>query len=157
MPMISRKDGNIDFIPEAELAIGHKYATALEAKLAMVRWIDALTDQIERQTARVIRTLWTDEERMAKAYLATPSTATVEDVATLEIDGLAKARTAQQQAEKILEKAVYYHAIGKEIRALFLATEHQLDQATDPAQYEAILDAAKATATPIAAAYGLTV
>ena len=49
-----------------------------------------------------------------------------------------------------------FRAIADQINTLFLATDKALEGATDPSEYEAILDGAKAQAGPIAEAYGLS-
>lgn len=129
------------------------YATASEAKFAMTAWIDGLTGTIQRQYPSVVQQGWTEEEAMASAYLA--GNADGDQLAALTADATAKSRTPFEHAMKILEKAQTFRAIAAQTRTLWLATEKALDDATDPSQYEVILNAAMAQAAPLAAVYGL--
>ena len=157
MYTIQRSDGTSYEVDAAEFdggrLAGPTYATASEAKQAMTGWIDSLTAKIQSQYPDVVQKGWVDEEAMAAAYMA--GTNNAEQLAILTADATAKGRTPAEHAMRILEKAQTFRAIALQTRTLWLATEKALDDATDPAQYELILDAAIAQAAPLAAAYGL--
>lgn len=131
------------------------YATAAEAKAAMVAWIDRLTAKIMDQYPRAVQARWPIEEVAARAVKAGTATQDQTDLVTAE--GLAKGRTATEHADAIIANANRFKVIANEINKLFLATDKALLDESDPAQYAAILEAAKQTAAPLAQAYGLAV
>jgi len=130
------------------------YKTATEAKLVMTAWINRLTGQIQNEYPSVVQKGWEEEEAMARAFVADTMTQAQTD--TLANDAAAKGRTSAEHATRIIEKADAFRAIAAQTRTLWLATDKALDEATDPAQYPAILQAAIDQAAPLAAAYGLT-
>lgn len=140
------------------------YATATEARKAMVGWIDGLTAQILDQYPRAIQARWVVEEAAARAVKhdanepdETLHIATPEQVALVTDEGAAKGRTPEEHADAIIANADAFRAISAEINKLFLATDAALQAETDPFQYEAILEAAKSQAAPLAEMYGLDV
>ncbi|MFB9151710.1 hypothetical protein [Roseovarius ramblicola] len=128
--------------------------TLKQAKMAMTRWIDGLTAQIEGEYPRVVQKGWEGEEAMARAHKA--GTATQEQADMLAADAAAKGRTPTEHADRIVEKADRFRAIMLDTRRLWLATDKALEEVSDPADYPGILRAAKAQAAPIAQAYGLS-
>jgi hypothetical protein len=130
------------------------YATAAEARLAMVKWIDGLTAQVMDQYPRAVQARWSIEEAAARAVKA--DTATADQLALVTNEGAAKGRTPTEHADAIIANADRFRAIADQINTLFLATDKALTDETNPEQYEAILDGAKAQAAPLAAAYGLS-
>lgn len=131
------------------------YTTATEARKAMVGWIDGLTAQILDQYPRAIQARWVVEEAAARAVKA--GTADADQLALVTDEGAAKGRTPEEHADAIIANADAFRAISAEINKLFLATDAALQAETDPFQYEAILEAAKAQAAPLAEIYGLDV
>lgn len=131
-----------------------KYTTAKEAKLAMTAWINSLTAQVQDEYPDVVQKGWEEEETMALAFEA--GTETTEQLDVLTADATSKGRTPAEHAARILEKATAFRSIALQTRNLWLSVDKALDEATDPAHYEAVLDAAIAQAAPLAAAYGLT-
>jgi len=129
------------------------FANSAEAKAAMNAWINTLTGAIQNQYPQVIQTGWFEEEAMAAAYMSGSDNA--QQLATLTADATAKGRTPQQHAARILENAQTFRAVAQATRNLWLATDAAIDAVTDPADYAAVLEAAKAQAAPLAAAYGL--
>lgn len=129
------------------------YATAAEAKAAMVNWIDGLTAQVMDQYPRAVQARWPIEEAAARAVKADTATQDQTDLVTNE--GAAKGRTPTEHADAIIANADRFRAIADQINTLFLATDKALTDATDPAEYEAILNGAIAQAAPLATAYGL--
>lgn len=129
------------------------YATAAVARLAMVKWIDGLTAQVMDQYPRAVQARWSIEEAAARAVKA--DTATADQLALVTDEGAAKSRTPEEHADRIIANADRFRAIADQINKLFLATDAALEAATDPAQYETILDNAIAQAGPLATAYGL--
>jgi hypothetical protein len=104
-----------------------------------------------------VRNLWPEEEHMARAYLATPRTASVAEISTLTLDATAKGRTVQAHCEIIVEKADTFRAIATVARRLFLETDRALEMAGSSDDMEEVLDLAKGTASSLAELYGLTV
>lgn len=131
-----------------------QYASASAARAAMVQWIDRLTAQVMSQYPVAVQTRWHIEEAAARAVKA--GTATTAQLELVSSEGTVKGRTPEQHADAIVGHADRFHAISAEINKLFLATDAALEAATDPAQYEAIFDAAMAQAAPLAEAYGLS-
>lgn len=131
------------------------YATAAQARAAMVVWIDGLTAQVMSQYPQAVQARWPIEEAAARAVIAGTDTQEQTDLVTLE--GAAKGRTPTEHAEAIIANADRFKRIANEINKLFLATDKALTDATDPEQYEGILQAAIAQAAPLAQAYGLEV
>jgi len=129
------------------------FPTYEAASQAMVMWIDNLTARIEGRYPSAVKANWPAEEAMARAHVK--GTATDAQTATLETDAAAKGRTPTEHAERIIANADAYRAISDQVRALWLATEAQLQDVTDPYDYEKVLEGAKAQATPLADAYGL--
>lgn len=130
------------------------YATAAEAKAAMVQWIDGLTSQVMDQYPRAVQARWSIEEAAARAVKAGTADTAQTDLVTSE--GAAKGRTPEEHADRIIANADRFRAIADQINKLFLATGKALDEATAPYQYEAILNSATDQAGALAAAYGLT-
>lgn len=129
------------------------YATAADARAAMVAWIDRLTAQVMAGYPAAVQARWSVEEAAARAVKA--DTANAAQLALVTDEGTAKNRTPEQHADAIIANADRFHAIAGQINRLFLATDKALGEATEPAQFEAILDAAIAQAGPLAEAYGL--
>jgi len=125
----------------------------VQAKAAMTAWINALTGAIQNQYPDVVQKGWTEEEAMALAFRS--STETPAQLATLTADGLARGRTPEQHANRILEKAHMFHNVAAQTRRLWLATDSALDAVTDPRGFDAVLSGAIEQATPLAKAYGL--
>lgn len=125
------------------------------AKAAMIAWIDALTAQVMSQYPAAVQARWPIEEAAARAVKAGTATQDQTDLVTNE--GLAKGRNAAEQADAIIANADRFKAIANEINKLFLAADKSLLDATDPAQYAAILEGAKLQAAPLAEAYGLAI
>lgn len=132
-----------------------KYATAEEAKLAMTSWINKLTAQIQDEYPDVVQMGWKDEEAMALAFEA--GTETESQLAVLTADATSKGRTPAEHAARIIAKAEAFRSIALQTRNLWLATDKAIDDATDPAIYEVIFDAAIAQAAPLAAQFGIEV
>jgi hypothetical protein len=129
------------------------YATAAEARRAMVGWIDGLTSQVMDQYPRAVQARWSIEEAAARAVKA--DNATADQLALVTTEGAAKGRTPPEHADAIIGNADRFRAIADETNKLFLATDKALADATGPEQYEAILDGAIAQAGPLAEAYEL--
>lgn len=149
-----------DLPPQALLqAVGARrvtvpaYATAAEAKAAMVQWIDSLTAQVMDQYPRAVQARWGIEEAAARAVKA--GTATQDQTDLVANEGAAKGRTPTEHADAIIANADRFRAIADQINKLFLATDKALTDATNPGQYEGILNAAISQAAPLAEAYGL--
>lgn len=119
----------------------------------MVKWIDRLTAKVMANYPLAVQHRWEIEEAAARAVIA--STADVVQLNLVSEEGAAKGRTQEEHAEAIIANADKFRAIAGQINKLFLATDKALNDATDPAQYEIILDAAIAQAAPLAEAYGL--
>jgi hypothetical protein len=131
------------------------YQTAAEAKTAVVRWIDSLTGQIISQYPVVVRERWGIEELAARAVKSgSPSDDQLE---LIRREGATKGRTPLEHADRVIMHAMNFRAIADEVNTLFLSVDGQLDAATEPAQYSAIIDEAKAVARPLAESFGLTV
>jgi hypothetical protein len=109
------------------------------------------------QYPAAVRSLWPDEERIARAYLADASAVPLSERNILNDDALSKDRTLQEHCEIIVLKADNFRAIGIATRRLFLATEHALNAAASSDDMEEVLDLAKVTASALATTYGLTV
>ena len=131
-----------------------EYATAEEARLAMVGWIDSLTAQVMDQYPKAVQARWEIEEAAARAVKAGTATTAQTELVTRE--GSAKSRTPVEHADAIIANADRFRAIADQINTLFLATDAALQAATDPYQYEVILDGAIAQAQPLAQAYNLS-
>lgn len=129
------------------------FGTSAEAKAAMVAWIDGLTEQVMAAYPRAVQARWQIEEAAARAVKA--GTADAAQTALVTDEGAAKGRTPGEHADAIIANADRFHAIVGEINKLFLATDQALEGTTDSAQFEAILEDAKAQAEPLAEAYGL--
>lgn len=129
------------------------FSTADVAKAAMVQWIDALTEAIMATYPKSVQARWQIEEAAARAVKA--GTADAAQTALVADEGAAKDRTPEEHADAIIANADRFNAIVGQINALFLETDKALDEAAGPEDYVTILDAAKAKAAPLAAAYGL--
>lgn len=162
MTMYKNVNGaKVEMSPEEEQAILAEwnapkpptYTTADEAKAAMVAWIDRMTAKIMATYPKSVQARWQIEEAAARAVKAGTATQQQTDLVTNE--GAAKGRTAAEHADAIIANADRFHDIVGQTNALFLATDKALDEATDPAEYEVILENAKSQAAPLADAYGL--
>lgn len=151
----------VEMSPEEEQAILDEwnapkppaYATAAEAKAAMVQWIDRMTAKVLSRYPESVRVRWPEEEAAARAVKA--GTATSEQTTLITDEGAAKGRTPTEHADIIIGHADNFRTISSEVNKLFLSVDAALDAEADPAQYEVILDDAKAQAETLAAAYGL--
>jgi hypothetical protein len=101
-----------------------------------------------------VRERWAIEESAARAVKAgDPSD---NQLGLITREGATKNRTPLDHADRVILHADNFRAIADEVNTLFLSVDGQLDAATQPAQFAAIIDGAKAAAVPLAAAYGLT-
>lgn len=157
------RNGQIVEVDDGYIPATPRYATAAEAKAAMVKWINNLTNQVKSEYPDIMPDGWIDERAAARAVKhdinepdETKHIATPEQLLLVTAEGAAKGRTPEEHADAILLNAQKYWEIRHEVNKLFLATDAALEAATDPAQYETILNAAIAQAAPLAEAYGLT-
>jgi len=155
MPSLQRIDGTTGTISETEIAATPPYPTAAIAKAAMVIWIDELLNQIMAQYPQAVRTLWPEEEALARKY--DDGDASPSEMLLLERDATAKDRTIADHVARIIANADKFRGIGLEVRSLFLKTEHQLEAATSPDDFQFIIDTARAEAEAAAQEFGLIV
>lgn len=116
------------------------YATADEAKRALVEWIDAFTLSITGSVPQDEKLSWAGKEAAARAYVA--GTADAPQTAKIEGEASLTSEDPTALAIIIIAKADLYHAIITQAAGLRRATGEALD-AADPVDYEIILDAAK--------------
>lgn len=128
---------------------------AIEARKAVVVWIDGLTSQIEALYPSAVQRRWEIEEAAARAVDA--GNATDQQLELVTREGAAKGRTPQEHAAAIIENATRFRAIADQTNTLFLATDAQLQAASSPLEYPAIFAWAQQQAAPLAAAYELEV
>lgn len=129
------------------------YKTAKEARQAMVGWIDTLTAQVMDEYPLAVQKRWEIEEAAARAVKA--DTATADQLTLVTREGATKGRTPEEHAHRIILNADRFRAIADQINTLFLSVGGQIENASGPEEYEAILAGAIASAAPLAAAYGL--
>ena len=133
-----------------------RYATADEAKLAMITWINAFEGSVTGQTSDLEPLSWTTKEDAARAVVA--GTATPEQVKMIDEEvALVPGDTAATLATAIIKKADLYRKIAPRITGLRRATTAALDAEPDPAKYEAILAAAQSQAVAMAGELGITI
>lgn len=138
-----------------ELLLEIPYKSYLDARRAVVKWIDGLTTQIESTYPRAVQQQWDKEVAAALAYNA--GSHTPEQLEMLTRDAAAKERTVAEQVDRILVNYQKLDRIGDQIRALFLATDKRLLEATSPLEYPGIFEWAISQAVPLAQAEGLEV
>lgn len=141
-------DGKVKYVA----VIGPKYATAADAKAAMVQWINTFTSELTGNVPAVEPLSWPVKEVAARAYLDGSPDAF--QSALIETEAAITGEEPATLAQNIIGKAVLYRAVVARITGLRRKTEAAID-ASPVEHYEAILAAAIAGAEEQKAALGL--
>ena len=129
------------------------YPEDASARSAMLNFINTLTAQITSQYPAAEVSAWPSKAEAARAVIAGTARADQTTLIQDEADLVGTALAAQAAA--IVAKAEVFEAIVAKVSGLRQATDAGIVAATTSAEREAVLDAAKAQATTLAAAYGL--
>lgn len=141
--------------PPEEILDSIPWQTYIEARKALVKWINGLTAQILDLYPEATQQRWKIEEAAARAVIA--GNADAEQTAIVTDEGATKGRTPAEHAASIIANADRYKAIANEVNKLFLPVDQALQDAESPLEYPAIFEAAKLQVAPLAAAYGLEI
>ena len=142
---------------QEELLAALPWKNPVEARKAVVQWINGLTSQIESLYPSSVQKRWLIEEAAARAVAADDGSATQDQIDMMTNEGAAKGRTMLEHANAVIQNADRFRSIVDETNKLFLATDARLQAAASPLEYSVIFEWAQAQAAPLAAAYGLTV
>ena len=140
-------------LTEQEMLERVPWQSLADAQFELATWINKLTYQVDGKYPMIIKEGWDEEEAMAVAFMT--ETETPEQLAKLQTLAATKGRTVVQHVELVLYLAGSFHKIKDVVHELWLSTDGALENAASPLEYQAIFDVAKATAKPLAAAYGL--
>jgi hypothetical protein len=130
------------------------YPDIQSARVAMLGFIERLTDQITNQYPKAEVSAWGSKAEAARAVIA--DTARADQVALIQDEADIVGTTLADQAEAVVTKAVVFEAIVAKVSGLRQATDTALVAATTSTEREAVLDAATIQATTLASEYGLT-
>lgn len=132
---------------------GPKFPTAQAAILAMVAWIEALHAKITGPVPKDVKLGWKAKADWARAWDAS----TNPDVPQMYVDEMAAAGTikypdTQTFVTRVIAKADVYEGVVADTEGLRGRVQDELEAESDPAQFEAILDAAQVEAMSMLAA-----
>ncbi len=129
------------------------YPTLDVARAAMVAWIDQLMTAITGPVPSYERASWPSKAEAARAYQA--GTARPDQIAMIEGEAATSPRTPAEVAAVIVLRADQYEAIVSRSAGLRVSLDEALEAATDPAQYETILNTGKSQALALAESLGI--
>lgn len=128
------------------------YATVAEAKAAMIAWIDGFLTKVTGAVPDYERASWPSKASAARAVLAGNSAA--DQAAMIAAEAAVVEKTSQQVATAIAANADQYELIIASTTGLRQKIDAQLNAATDPMAYEAILSEAQSQAAAMLQAMG---
>jgi len=147
------KDGVIFEVDEAQINRPQRHPNTEAARAAMLGFINDLTAQITSQYPAAEVSAWPSKAEAARAVIA--GTARADQTTLIQDEADLIGATLTAQAAAIVAKAEVFEAIVAKVSGLRQATDAGIVAATTSAEREAVLDAAKAQAATLAAAYGL--
>lgn len=121
---------------------------------ALVAWVNDFTAGFSLKVPDAEKQAFAAKEAASRAYVA--GTATASQAAILRAEAAITGETVDELAALVIAEADIAVQISAHVSGLRRAVKTQLDAATDPAQLEGILDAAKVQAQAMAADLGLT-
>lgn len=113
------------------------YPTLDVARSAMVGWIDEFLSEITGKVPGYERASWPSKAEAARAYQA--GTARPDQTAMLAGEASVSERAIDEVADVIVARADQYEAIISHAAGLRVKLDNQLEAATAPTEYEAIL------------------
>lgn len=132
-----------------------KYANADAAKAAMIQWVTDFTAMVTGPVSIDERLSWDAKEAAARAYIA--ETADAAQTAMIENEAAITTEDPADLAAIIISRADTFRAVVARVAGLRRKTIAAIDAVIEPAEYEAVLVAAKTEAIAMAAALGITV
>lgn len=129
------------------------YATADEAKVAMVTWIDEFTEGVTGAVPKDEKLSWDAKEAAAKAVIA--GNATAEQQSLLDDEAALTSETTANLANVIVTKAALYRQVVSRVAGLRRVLTAQIEAEADPYNYDAILQAGQVQAQQLADSLGL--
>ena len=132
-----------------------RFSNLGEAKESMVDWIDGFLGAITGPVSNCERDSWPSKAEAARAVIG--GIARPDQQKMISAEAGQRGKTSAEMAEKIVQKAEPYEAIISNTAGLRGDIDAQLEAATDPLQYEAILEDGKARAIAIAQELNVTI
>lgn len=129
------------------------YATADEAKAAMVVWINEFTAGVTGPIPKDEKHSWGAKEPAAIAYLA--GTADASQYKLLQGEADITGETLTELSNAVVTRADAFRDVVSRVSGIRRATNDLIDAEADPANYETILINARTQALAMAAALGL--
>ena len=125
------------------------YPTLAAAKVAMVAWIEQLSDELTGKRPLAEKLSW--PTKLAAAQAAQTGAATAEQINMIATEAQLRGVTTEALAALIIEKGMKFATIAAAIAGLRARTEAALEAVVDPAGYEAVLVQAAQAATALKA------
>lgn len=129
------------------------YATAEEAKAAMIAWADAFNATVTGPVPADEKLAWVYKDAAARAIDA--GGGEPDQLALIDAEAAITGETRADLAAKIIERSNLYRQVVAAVSGLRRKTGAAIDAASDPYNYDAILAAAQAEAEALAASLGL--
>lgn len=128
------------------------FDSLLDAKAAMIKWIEQLEMSITGERSLGEKLSWPTKLVVAKEYLANQAGDVPAMIAT---EAALRETTPVELAELIVAKGMAFAAASSAIAGLRAKTETALEAVTDPYDYEVVLAAAATQAEALKAQLGL--